>query len=66
MKTKQLITIRQHVSIKPLTIAVALLFVVAASRADTYYVANSGNNTILSFTSGGIGSLFANFGLSSP
>ena len=46
-------------------IALALL-AATASRADTIYVSNQGNNTIEQFTSGGVGSVFANTGLSNP
>jgi hypothetical protein len=35
-------------------------------RADILYVSNFGNNTIEKFASGGVGSVFANTGLSGP
>ena len=39
---------------------------IATSRADILYVANSSNSTIQKYTSGGVGSLFANSGLGEP
>jgi DNA-binding beta-propeller fold protein YncE len=46
--------------------ATALLTDPAASRADTIYVANASTSTLERFTSGGVGSLFANTGLNGP
>src|SRR5256885_396341 len=58
MKTNQITLAR------PLSIA-ALLLMVPSSHADTVYVSNQGNNTIVKFDSGGVGSVFAS-GLSGP
>jgi DNA-binding beta-propeller fold protein YncE len=38
----------------------------APCYADILYVANTGNNTIVKFTSGGVASVFANSGLDNP
>lgn len=45
---------------------ITTLLSVLASRADTLYVSNWGNNTIWRFTAEGSGSLFANSGLNHP
>ena len=44
----------------------AALLAAPASRADIVYVSNRSNYTIEKFTSGGVGSLFANTGLLGP
>ena len=67
MKTKLTSIICSFASLVRLTLAVvALLAAPAASRADTIYVSDTGHNTIKKFTSGGIGSVFANTGLNEP
>src|SRR5437773_12088870 len=42
------------------------LFVAAPACADILYVSNYNSNTIVKFTSGGVGSVFASAGLSGP
>src|SRR5438874_2608164 len=46
--------------IQNLFITLALLAASTSTHADTVYVANAGTNHIMQFTSGGIGSIFAN------
>src|ERR1051326_1622166 len=43
-----------------------LLAIAKPATADLIYVANFSNNTIEKFTSGGVGSVFANTGLNGP
>lgn len=56
--------------ILPFTLLAAGLLWLAAlaapARADILYVANVANNTIEKFNSGGVGSVFADSGLSAP
>ena len=64
MKTIRTITTRLL-----LTASAAVLLLTGfttASHAATIYVGNYGNNTIERFTAGGVGSVFANTGLSQP
>lgn len=51
-----------------LSLALLLFWQLASgtTRADILYVTNSGNNTIEKFTSGGVGSVFANTHLDAP
>src|ERR1017187_1026180 len=49
-----------------LILTAAFFVVPAAGRADTIYVSNMGDNTILKFTSNGVGSVFASAGLNAP
>ena len=61
MKTQRTIPRSLNASLAGLSIIVALLFAAsAAARAETLYVGNYGNDTIQSFTSAGVGSVFAN------
>jgi hypothetical protein len=54
-------------SLVRLTLAVvAALAAPAASPADTIYVSDTGHNRIEKFTSGGVGTVFANTGLDVP
>src|SRR4029077_822787 len=56
-----------HASLAMLTLTAAALFAgPAAGLADTIYVSNNGTNTIVKFTSGGAGSVFASSGLNQP
>lgn len=52
--------------IQNLFIALALLAVSTSAHADTVYVVNNGTNNIMQFTSGGVGSIFANTNIPNP